>query len=374
MDLVAPANSCLVVCWPSCLPRGAQLAVCKQLASRLHSPRSLAIVIDGFRGAFWGTLDRETFCSSGGWHSAVLDECCYFSPHKRPLRVAANAHIILSPRATCAHVHDGSGPPPEALDLTAALAVSVASVVAQWAAHCLNAQSGFSRLPRPECSGSRVGWSVLPREAVTTLAFVAVATRLGLRPPVRPPGAWYPAWLLWRCLPFRRSLSVEDSGPFSDAPESFVYIGSGSSLHRQRTVFASNICPGRDCTYAEAALRYSQWLLSDAGLAVRRKLPELRGKALLCECPLSFPCHGDVLSLMAARGSGVGSEAVSALLPACPAGAGPPPRLAVRFPQEGVEAAFRGLFPFSLKQAPFPIVEDLLVQLPFRLFFGLPGG
>ena len=44
-----------------------------------------------------------------------------------------------------------------------------------------------------------------------------------------------------------------------------------------------------------------------------------------------------------------------------------------------MEAAFRGLFPFSLQQAPFPILEDLLVQLPFRLFLdyledeGLPS-
>jgi hypothetical protein len=182
--------------------------------------------------------------------------------------------------------------PPEAFDLTAALAVSLAAVVAQWASHCLNVQSFLPRLPRPERSGSRVGWGAVPRAAVTTLAFASVATRLGLIPPACSPGSWYPAWLLRRSLPFRRSLAAEDACPAPEPSEPVVYIGSGSSLYRQRTVFASHICPGRDCTYAEATLRYSQWPLSPSGSAVRSRLPELQGKALVCECPLTVPCHG----------------------------------------------------------------------------------
>ena len=363
LALVTPASFVLIVCWPSRLPRGEQRALRSALASMLSAPLALAIVLDDLRGTFWGSLDPEAFCPSGGWHPAVADECCYFAAHRRPLRFAANADIVRSLRAECAHVHDGPVNPPEAFDLTAALAVSLAAVVAQWASHCLNVQSFLPRLPRPERSGSRVGWGAVPRAAVTTLAFASVATRLGLIPPACSPGTWYPAWLLRRSLPFRRSPAAEDVCPAPEPAEPVVYISSGSSLHRQRTVFASHICPGRDCTYAEATLRYSQWLLSPSGSAVRSRLPELQGKALVCECPLTVPCHGDVLSLMAARGSEVSDEAVCALLPAYPSGLGPPPRLSVRFPQEGVEAALRGLFPFSLKQAPIPILEDLLVQL-----------
>ena len=110
----------------------------------------------------------------------------------------------------------------------------------------------------------------------------------------RSPGAWYPAWLPREALPFWRSLAAEDVAPEPEPPAASVYIGAGSSLHRQRTVFASHICPGRDCTYEEAALRYAQWLLSPAGASVRRRLPELKGKALVCECPLVVPYHGDV--------------------------------------------------------------------------------
>lgn len=42
---------------------------------------------------------------------------------------------------------------------------------------------------------------------------------------------------------------------------------------------------------------YRDWIRSDARSAViaRRRLPELRGKVLMCWCALQAPCHADVL-------------------------------------------------------------------------------
>ena len=45
-----------------------------------------------------------------------------------------------------------------------------------------------------------------------------------------------------------------------------------------------------------------------------------------------------------------------------------------RFPQASVESALKGLFPFSLRHAPIPVMEDLLVQLPLNLFLDFSEG
>lgn len=42
---------------------------------------------------------------------------------------------------------------------------------------------------------------------------------------------------------------------------------------------------------------FREWILSDDPAAVRMRndLGELRGKDLLCFCPVPGPCHGDIL-------------------------------------------------------------------------------
>lgn len=51
----------------------------------------------------------------------------------------------------------------------------------------------------------------------------------------------------------------------------------------------------------EAAIRlYEQWLLTDRPDLVAR-LPELRGRTLVCFCRPDEPCHGDVLLRLANR-------------------------------------------------------------------------
>ncbi len=55
---------------------------------------------------------------------------------------------------------------------------------------------------------------------------------------------------------------------------------------------------------------YRDWIYSDARSAAiaRRRLPELRGKELMCWCSLQAPCHADVLLELA---NAPGCEAVT---------------------------------------------------------------
>jgi hypothetical protein len=74
-----------------------------------------------------------------------------------------------------------------------------------------------------------------------------------------------------------------------------VYIGSGSRAHKRTTVWASPFVPGEKFTYEESAVRYRAWLHQSEQAWLRKRLPELAGHRLICECPPGEPCHGDVL-------------------------------------------------------------------------------
>ena len=131
-ELIAASELVVIVAWPDRLSKDVQSSVRAVLAASLRSASTLTIVVDDRKSAFWRSLLADVFVPQEGWHSAVADECRYFAAHRRPIRMAANADIIRSRGAECAHVHDGSQGALEAPDLTAALAVSLAAVVAQW--------------------------------------------------------------------------------------------------------------------------------------------------------------------------------------------------------------------------------------------------
>ena len=78
-------------------------------------------------------------------------------------------------------------------------------------------------------------------------------------------------------------------------PSGAVYVGRPS-------VWA-NPFDWRTLGREEAARRYRAWLRGEAYREVEperraeilRRLPELRGRALMCWCPLHEPCHADIL-------------------------------------------------------------------------------
>jgi hypothetical protein len=59
----------------------------------------------------------------------------------------------------------------------------------------------------------------------------------------------------------------------------------------------------REVSRDEAVSAYRRWIVSDDpdAVALRHRLPELRGRDLACWCPLDAPCHADVLLEMANR-------------------------------------------------------------------------
>jgi hypothetical protein len=87
-------------------------------------------------------------------------------------------------------------------------------------------------------------------------------------------------------------------------PEGAVYVGRPSRWGNPFHIVSS--CDG-STTRAEAVRNYRGHLLSSSAVmpsAVAAYLEPLRGKDLACWCPLSEPCHADVLLELA---NGVGA-------------------------------------------------------------------
>ncbi len=80
-----------------------------------------------------------------------------------------------------------------------------------------------------------------------------------------------------------------------------VYIGRRNlRAGLKGSYWANPFKIGPDGTREEVIAKYKAWLLSDDpnAVALRERLPELRGKVLCCWChPLT--CHGDVLAALA---------------------------------------------------------------------------
>jgi hypothetical protein len=74
-------------------------------------------------------------------------------------------------------------------------------------------------------------------------------------------------------------------GPISDA----VYIGRPS-------LWGNPFAIGRDGTRDEVITKFEAWIVGKPALMAR--LPELKGKRLICWCA-PLPCHGDVLHHLA---------------------------------------------------------------------------
>jgi len=66
-------------------------------------------------------------------------------------------------------------------------------------------------------------------------------------------------------------------------PENAVYVGRPSKWGNPFQI-------SKDGSRLEVIAKYENWL-KNSGL----NLEELRGKDLACWCPLSLPCHADVI-------------------------------------------------------------------------------
>ncbi len=75
-------------------------------------------------------------------------------------------------------------------------------------------------------------------------------------------------------------------------PANAVYVG-------RPTKWGNPFIVGRFGTAQECVARYARGLSEKEGLVPYGDLHELRGKNLVCWCPLDQPCHADVLLRLA---------------------------------------------------------------------------
>src|SRR5262245_13801425 len=82
-------------------------------------------------------------------------------------------------------------------------------------------------------------------------------------------------------------------------PAGAVYIGRQNRWRRlPRSPWANPYSTPRHGDRATVIAKFEAWLRGQPALLAR--LPELRGKRLVCWCAPEQPCHGDVLARLAA--------------------------------------------------------------------------
>ena len=216
------------------------------------------------------------------------------------------------------------------------------------------------RLPPIQTTGDVRGLLAFPPEILREDLMLVTALHMGLRPEIA----------LDRGVPLRRVASdITDK----DLPVDHIYIGPGHFSHRWPVgPWANHFKPGRDGTAFEVVFLYMQWIQTQ--LALLQDLHHLRGKVLVCDCPHSQLCHGDVLAALLWSSSDAASVGPSPPRPpgwvlAAASGTRMVSAVPLTFPHESVVAAFQSLcFSISWTGFKFPMVEDLLLDSCFSSF------
>ena len=225
-------------------------------------------------------------------------------------------------------------------------------------------------------AGNRVGWTDMPPQVMRSWVMAAAAVRLGLEPPTARPGKWFPTEDAAQVTCWRKHVTAKNP------PGGAVYVGLTEGCSRSpRTKWASPFVPGQHGTPAECFTKYVLWFRSQRGL--RESLSEIAGKELACECPFGQPCHADFLASQARmrpdrRTPHAMTQRRGKLLPqlvmaslASHAAAWHPGQGEVhqRWPQWGLDATVRGLFPKEWTQGVrMPVLDDIVNCAPFTTF------
>ena len=132
-----------------------------------------------------------------------------------------------------------------------------------------------------------------------------VAIRLGLVPPAKAPGPWFPEWAT-RDVACWRVQAGADAGP--EAPEAprrrqlakvprlgdqHIYIGRGAAGRKLLCSVWHNPFTVAKYGRREAVGRFREMVLQSSRLM--RQLPFLAGKVLVCHCAEGEECHADAL-------------------------------------------------------------------------------
>ena len=346
------------------------------------------------RSLHWHLPDEVERSASPLWSDKRYDACCLHGARCKAqnLRFTANLEEISSwPDVVCQHIHSATEwkpvevkkgtrvvthyPSKEEATYTAALCYAIAVSCSMWAVRVGRAKLAVGRMPTFEPAGDRRAWLHLPPEATREWAMVPMAVLLNVQSPALSAECINPRRDAESCLEFH----VSSGKRKYFLPPGHVYVGSGHHSHRlARSEWHNPYLPGRDGAAEECVILYSQHLRESP---LYDRLQELAGKTLVCDCPMSGPCHRDVLAaeiwvqrrrprsvVRAAKG---GTYLKGLLLAGAMArGVCLPQQLTLDFPQEHVIQAMQRLVPDGMLDSyqAFPMMEDLLNSFPFNTY------
>ncbi len=279
---------------------------------------------------------------------AVSWTCAWGAAERSRWEVRASRPVAAAVEAKCAHVHlprccDDPVSPPCGIP---AFAVAAACAWSAWAAEEFLIARRRWCAPTPQAAGVRGSRRNLCGN------FVAIACQAGLTPHGEGVG-----------IPSRQEVGYEvEEGPL-------IFAGQGSAVARRpRTMWATPFTMGQHGDYESCRRRYAEWLAGNGDLL--DKLGELSGCQIVCECPIGWPCHTDVIVVAAAAYLEAGvNGAVDMVRDAFKLGTqGIPARPRVSWPQESLAAAVRALLPRRVADLRVPFIEDIVNSPPFTLF------
>ena len=341
------------------------------------------------RSHLWSFQQLKDIRQMPGWQRTLYDACCWGGARRKQQALESNVPEIQALQASCHHVHSKSEwtpykgkngamvyPSSGEAEYTADLAFGMAVALSWWAIRTGRATLRVPRAPSAQEAGNRVGWPDMPPQVMRSWVMAATAVRLGLEPPREQPGGWFPAEDTASITCWRRQITAKDT--LGDA----VYVGQAEGSSKMpRTKWSSPFVLGQHGTPAECFTKYVLWFRSQRDL--RGALGEIAGKELACECPITQPCHADFLASQARvrpddQGRKIAIQRRGRFLPqlvmatlASQASAWHPGQGEVhqRWPQWGLDAAIRSLFPKEWTQGmPMPVLDDLVNSAPFTTF------
>ena len=317
----------------------------------------------------WHDPVEQHLWATGDWQDLDYDACVFLGARKKSQKLRHNIpELAMLPSLRCGHIHSsdewsptsGGFPTFAEAEYTPSLVFTIAVAVTAWAHRMGWACTPIPRLPPIQTTGDVRGLLTFPPEVLREDLMLVTALHMGLRPEL----------VLDRGVPLRRMASdIVDK----DLPADHIYIGPGHFSHRWPVgPWTNPFQSGRDGTSFEVVILYMQWIQTQSELL--RDLPSLRGKVLVCDCPHSQLCHGDVLAALLWSSSETTSKGTSAFRPprwvwAAASGTRMVSAVPLTFPQESVVAAFQSLcFSISWTGFQFPMVEDLLLDPCFSSF------
>ena len=253
---------------------------------------SAAILESPERSHLWGFQQLKEIRKLPHWRRTQYDACCWGGARRKRQALESNVPEIQALGSNCHHVHakddwtpyrDANGkrvyPSSGEAEYTADLAFAIAVALSWWAVRNGKAKLHVPRAPIVQEVGNRVGWAEMPPQAMRSWVMAATAIRLGLKPPGKRPGPWFPAEDTREVTCWRKHVTA------GDPPGSAVYVGQAEGCSRTpRTKWASPFVPGQHGTPAECFTKYVLWFRSQKEL--RDSLSEIAGKELACDCLL----------------------------------------------------------------------------------------